>query len=129
MTPSTPSNIPKSPHGLGASDSNDLAAFEEHLQSCEQCQTEAAEFAPVVEGLKFAAPAVEPPDDLERKTVAAVQYAVLAARRAEPEPTPAPAVANAPGPKPSSTSKARRSWHRHWTNPLLSVATARAPQR
>ena len=109
---------------LGALDPDDAAAFEEHLQSCEQCQEQAAEFAPVVEGLTFAAPAVEPPDDLKRKTVAAVQYAVLAARRAEPEPTPAPAVANAPGPKPSSTSKARRSWHLHWTNPLLSVVTA-----
>jgi hypothetical protein len=109
---------------LGALDSDDLAAFEEHLQSCEQCQTEAAEFAPVAEGLMFAAPAAEPPDDLELKTVAAVQYAVMAASRAEPAPAPAPAVATAPGPKPSSASKASRWWHVHWTNPLLSVVTA-----
>jgi hypothetical protein len=110
---------------LGALDLDDLGAFEEHLQSCEQCQAEAAEFAPAAEGLKIAAPAAEPPDDLELKTIAAVQYAVMAASRAEPDPMPsAPVMPAAPEPKPSPTAKASRWWHLHWTNPLLSVVTA-----
>ena len=105
---------------LGALDPDDLAAFEEHLQYCEQCQAEAAEFAPVGEGLKFAAPAVTPPADLELKTVSAVQYAAMAQWRTEPEPGSRPELV----PKPSSTGKASRWWHLHWTNPLLSVVTA-----
>jgi hypothetical protein len=105
---------------LGALGPDDLAAFEEHLQCCEQCQAEATEFAPVGEGLKFAAPAVEPPADLELKTVAAVQYAVLAESRSDTAPAPEAAAE----PKPSLSSKAGRWWHLHWTNPLLSVVTA-----
>lgn len=108
---------------LGALDPDDLTAFEEHLQSCEQCQAVVAEFEPVVQGLKCAAPAAEPPADLEARTIAAVQYAVMA--ESQPDPVPAPTVAAVtPEPKPSSTSKASRWWHLHWTNPLLSVVTA-----
>ena len=107
---------------LGALDPDDRAAFEEHLQSCEHCQAEAAEFAPVAEGLKFAAPAVEAPADLEFKTVAAVQYAAMAESRTEPEPEPGSRPELVP--KPSSTGKASRWWHLRWTNPLMSVATA-----
>jgi len=109
---------------LGALDPDEVAAFEEHLQSCEQCQAEAAEFAPVAESLALAAPAAKPPPDLEFKTLAAVRYAVMAESRTEPEPVPAPAVANAPAPKPSPARKASRRWHLHWTNPLLSAVTA-----
>jgi Anti-sigma-K factor rskA/Putative zinc-finger len=108
---------------LGALDPDDLTAFEEHLQSCEKCQAVVAEFEPVVQGLKIAAPAAEPPADLEARTIAAVQYAVIA----ESKPGPAPALTAAaatPEPKPSSASKASRWWHLHWTNPLLSVVTA-----
>ena len=103
---------------LGALDPDDLAAFEEHLQHCEQCQAEAAEFAPVGEGLKFAAPAVEPPADLELKTVSAVQYAAMAQWRTEPRSRPEPVQ------KPGWAGRASRWWHLHWTNHLLSVVTA-----
>src|ERR1700676_624279 len=65
---------------LGALDRDDAQAFEEHLHSCDDCQAAAAEFEPVVTGLKRAAPAVEPPDDLEAKTIAAVKYAVMAGK-------------------------------------------------
>jgi hypothetical protein len=82
-----------------------------------------AEFEPVVQSLKFAAPAAEPPDDLEARTIAAVQYAVMA--ESQPGPAGAPTLAAAtPEPKPSSARKASRWWHLHWTNPLLSVVTA-----
>jgi hypothetical protein len=104
---------------LGALDPDDAAAFEEHLQSCEQCQAEAAEFAPVARSLALAAPAAEPPPDLELKTLAAVQYAVMAESREQSEPQPEPAA-----PKPDRESKASRWWHLHWTNPLLPVVTA-----
>jgi hypothetical protein len=104
---------------LGALDPDDAADFEKHLQSCGQCQTEAAEFAAVTRSLALAAPAAEPPPDLEIKTLAAVRYAVMAEGRTEPEPQPERAA-----PTPVPASKANRWWHFHWTNPLLSVVTA-----
>jgi hypothetical protein len=108
---------------LGALDPGDAAAFEEHLRSCEQCQAEVAEFTPVAESLSLAAPATEPPDDLLYKTMAAVQYAVMAESRPEagPEPQLRPEPVTA---KASPAPKARRWWHLHWTNPLMSVVTA-----
>jgi hypothetical protein len=108
---------------LGALDPGDAASFEEHLRSCEQCQEQAAEFAPVACSLPLAAPAVEPPPDLELKVVAAVRYAGMAESRpgAEPEPERGPeSVARKPGP----ATKASRWWHFHWTNPWLSAVTA-----
>jgi hypothetical protein len=104
---------------LGALDPDDATAFEEHLRSCEQCQAEVAGFAPVARSLALAAPAAEPPPDLELKIVAAVRYAVMAESRTEPEPGP-----QLVAPKPSSRSKASRWWHLHWTSPLLPVVTA-----
>ena len=100
---------------LGALDPDDAAAFEEHLQSCGQCQAEAAEFAAVTGSLALAAPAAEPPPDLEIKTLAAVRYAVMAEGQAQPEPT---------APNPAPARKASRWWHFHWTNPLLPAVTA-----
>ena len=55
-----------------------------------------AELGVVAEALTHPVPAVEPPADLEAKTVAAVKYAVMAASR------PTPAVRNA-----------SRWWHVH----------------
>jgi hypothetical protein len=102
---------------LGALDPDDAAAFEEHLRTCEQCQAEVTEFAPVAESLSLAAPAAEPPDDLFYKTMAAVQYAVMAESRPVAEPELAP-------PKPATTARASRWWHLHWTNPLMTAVTA-----
>jgi len=100
---------------LGALDPDDAAEFEEHFQSCDRCQAEVAEFAPVAKSLALAAPEAEPPDDLEYKTLAAVQYAVMAEGRTEPEAatSASPALTIASEPKPSSTSKASRWWHLH----------------
>jgi hypothetical protein len=75
---------------LGALDADDAAAFEEHLQSCQQCQEQAAEFAPVARSLTLAAPADVPPPDLLGKTLAAVRNAALAESSAEPGPEPDP---------------------------------------
>jgi hypothetical protein len=75
---------------LGALDPDDAAAFEEHLQSCQQCQEQAAEFAPVVRSIALAAPADIPPPDLLNKTLAAVRNAAQTAASAEPEPEPDP---------------------------------------
>jgi Anti-sigma-K factor rskA, C-terminal/Putative zinc-finger len=109
---------------LGALDPDDATAFQKHLQSCEQCQREVAEFAPVAQSLTLAAPAAKPPPELELKTIAAVQYAVMAESRPEPVPVAAATVVPAPEVRLSSTTKAIRWWHLHWTNPLLSVVTA-----
>jgi len=108
---------------LGALDPGDAASFEEHLRSCEQCQDQAAEFAPVACSLPLAAPAVEPPPDLELKVLAAVRYAVMAESRTEPEPEPERRPEPV-APKPGPASKASRWRHLHWTNPLLPVVTA-----
>jgi hypothetical protein len=112
---------------LGALDPDDAAAFGEHLHSCGQCQAQVAEFAPVARSLALAAPAAEPPPDLEFKTLAAVQYAVTAESRTQPGPAAQPEAAAHPeptAPKPSPAGKASRWWHLHWTNPLLPVAPA-----
>ncbi|HXP53920.1 MAG TPA: zf-HC2 domain-containing protein, partial [Streptosporangiaceae bacterium] len=100
---------------LGTLDPEDAAAFSEHLQSCEQCQGEVAEFTPVAGSLPLAAPSAEPPDDLFYKTMAAVQYAVMAEGRPVTEPE-----LTARGP----VARASRWWHFHWTSPLMTVVTA-----
>lgn len=107
---------------LGTLDPDDAQTFEEHLRSCQDCQAAAAEFEPVVVGLKRAAPDVEPPDDLAAKTIAAVQHAVMAGKPTAIM-TAKPAVI-APGQPEAQTAKASRWWHLHWSNPLLPLATA-----
>jgi hypothetical protein len=104
---------------LGALDPDDAAALDEHLKSCEQCQAEATQFAPVARSLVLAAPAAEPPPDLELKILAAVQYAVMTESPEQSERRREPAT-----PKPDPESKASRWWHLHWTNPLLPAVTA-----
>ncbi len=73
---------------LGVLDADDAAVFEEHLQSCQQCQEQAAEFVPVARSLTLAAPADIPPPALLAKTLAAVRNAALAESSAEPGPEP-----------------------------------------
>jgi hypothetical protein len=115
---------------LGALDPDDAAGFGEHLATCRQCQGEVAEFTPVAKSLTQAAPAAEPPADLEVKIVAAVRYAAMAesaaglsaASTAASEP---PTSAQAE-PKPARTAKAHRWWHLHWTNPLFAALAAAA---
>lgn len=111
---------------LGALDPDDLAAFEEHLQSCEQCPAEAAEFASVARSLPLAAPAAEPPADLDLKVVAAVQYAAMAESAARLTEPAAPATTPQAEAKPSAAAKAHRWWHLHWINPLLAALAAAA---
>ena len=43
---------------LGSLDPDDVAAFEQHLQTCDQCRGEVAEFTPVAKSLALSAPAV-----------------------------------------------------------------------
>jgi anti-sigma factor RsiW len=81
---------------LGSLDPADARCFEDHLRSCEECQAAVAEYAAVAEALKGPVPVAEPPADLGARTVAAVQYAVLAASR--------PAAAG---------RKASHWWHLH----------------
>lgn len=100
---------------LGALEGEDSQAFEEHLQSCDDCQAAVAEFEAVAEALKHPAPAVEPPADLQARTIAAVQRAAMAAER--PEQAPDKAAGNA-------LDKASRWWQRHWTGRFLPVLTA-----
>ena len=94
---------------MGVLDPGDARAFEEHLRVCGDCQEAVAEFEPVVRGLARAAPAVEPPDYLEARTITAVQRAVMPSRRPDAGP-----------------GKASRWWRLHWPNPLLPVVTALA---
>ena len=111
---------------LGSLDPDDVAAFEQHLQTCEQCRGEVAEFTPVARSLALAAPAVEPPVGLDRKVVAAVQHAALAESAAVSAVPEAPATTSQADVKPGPTLKAHRWWHLHWTNPLLSALAAAA---
>ena len=111
---------------LGSLDPDDVAAVEQHLQTCEQCRGEVAEFSPVAESLALAAPAVEPPADLDLKVVAAVRYAAMAESAATPSVPEVPATATQADVKPGTATKARRWWHLHWTNPLLAALAAAA---
>jgi anti-sigma factor RsiW len=111
---------------LGSLDPADVAAFGQHLQTCEQCRGEVAEFTPVAKSLVLAVPAVEPPADLALKVVAAVQYAVMAESAATSSVPEAPATTTQADVKPGTTTKAHRWWHLRWTNPLLSALAAAA---
>lgn len=112
---------------LGSLDPDDVAASEQHLQTCEQCRGEVAEFTPVAQSLALAAPAVEPPADLELKVVAAVQYAAMAESAATPMAgAPAPTTAVQSQPRPTREAKVQRWWHFHWTNPLFAALAAAA---
>lgn len=87
--------------------------LETHMADCKECQSAVAEFQPVADALHGpVAPAIEPPADLEAKTLASVQDAVVAARQAE---------GKAPSPAPRKTSA---WWHWHWNLPVFSVAAA-----
>jgi Anti-sigma-K factor rskA/Putative zinc-finger len=131
---------------LGALDPDDAAAFETHLHGCAECQATVAEFAEMARALKSAAPAVEPPPDLESRTLAAVQLAVLEAKgetaAKAPQPTVMMAVpkqevptvasvrqavteAKAPdGTAEPSPPRMSRWWHWHWNFPVFSLAAA-----
>jgi anti-sigma factor RsiW len=81
---------------LNALDAQQARDFARHLASCADCQAAVAEFEAVARALKRQVPDAGPPADLAAKTVAAVQYAVLAAGR-----------------QPSTGRTASRWWHRH----------------
>lgn len=81
---------------LGALDPEDARRFADHLRSCVQCQEIVAGLEVVAEALARSGPVVELPADHEAKTVAAVQYAVMATSR--------------PG---AAERKAHRWWHLH----------------
>ena len=86
--------------GPGSSGPGRFTAFEEHLQSCEQCQAVVAEFEPVVQEPQVRSTGGRAAGRPEARTIAAVQYAVMT--ESQPGPAPAPTVATAtPEPKPA----------------------------
>jgi anti-sigma-K factor RskA len=90
---------------LGALDPGEAERFQAHLQSCGGCRIAVAEFEQVARALAHPPPELEPPPDLQARTLASVQHAVI----------PQPALAAA---------KASRWWHWHWNFPVFSVAAA-----
>jgi anti-sigma-K factor RskA len=94
---------------LGALDPEEAGRFTAHLQSCGWCRIAVAEFEQVTRALAHPPPELEPPPDLQARTLASVQYAVMSAKRAGTNPQPAPA-------------KASRWWHWHWNFPVFSLA-------
>jgi hypothetical protein len=81
---------------LKALNPQEASSFEGHLRSCGDCRAAVAGFEAVAEALRRHGPVSGPPADLEAKTVAAVQFAVLAAGR-----------------PPPAEHKASRWWHVH----------------
>ena len=100
---------------LGALDPGEAGRFQAHLRSCGECRIAVADFDQVARALAHPPPDLEPPPDLQARTLAGVQYAVTAAKRAQQDPRPAPAPAKA---------SASRWWHWHWNLPAFSVAAA-----
>jgi len=66
---------------FGALEPADKERFEQHLRACERCQAEAEELRRIPELLRQAAPPVELPADLKKRTVAAVDQAAARGRR------------------------------------------------
>jgi anti-sigma-K factor RskA/putative zinc finger protein len=104
---------------LGALDPEEAERFPAHLQSCGGCRIAVAEFEQVARALAHPPPAVEPPPDLQARTLASVRWAVVSAKRAQENPAPAPALAPALAP-----AKMHRWWRWHWNLPVFSVAAA-----
>jgi anti-sigma-K factor RskA len=98
---------------LGALAPAEAEAFRAHLQSCGGCRIAVADFEQVARALAHPTPELEPPPDLQARTLASVQYAAMSAKRAAENPQPAPAPA-----------KASRWWHWHWNFPVFSAAAA-----
>ncbi len=57
---------------LGALSLEDRALFDAHLRVCAECRQEVGSFAPVVQGLAQAVPAVAPPSELRKRVLRAV---------------------------------------------------------
>jgi hypothetical protein len=91
---------------LGKLDPAEADDFRAHLARCPHCQAAVAELAPVGQALRRLPPAVEPPPDLEARTIARVQ-----------------AAAAAPG-RPSR-ARSRIRWPR-WNARLLAATAAAA---
>jgi len=88
------------PHALGALDEEERAAFERHLDECEDCTVQLAELQEATTALAYAAEGPEPP--------AALRKRILEAARAE------------------NGSKVVRFPRRRWLFPATAVAAAAA---
>jgi len=60
-------------YALGALDAEDVRALDRHLESCQECQRELADYLAVSEGLLAALPPQAPPPDLKRQLSAHLQ--------------------------------------------------------
>jgi Anti-sigma-K factor rskA/Putative zinc-finger len=98
---------------LGALDPEEAERFKTHLQSCGGCRIAVTDFDQVARALAHPPPELQPPPDLQARTLASVQYAAMSAKRAAGNLQPAPAPA-----------KAGRWWHWHWNFPVFSAAAA-----
>lgn len=81
---------------LGTLDHDEAEAFREHLGGCKECEQTVAEFRPVAEALTHPAPAVEPPPELEDRTITAVLRAAAEEHAATRVLEAAPAASQAP---------------------------------
>jgi anti-sigma-K factor RskA len=66
---------------LGALDPEEAGRFQAHLQSCGGCRTAVAEFEQVAQALAHPPPEIEPPPDLQARTLARVAQAARGAGR------------------------------------------------
>jgi hypothetical protein len=65
---------------LGILDPGDAGRFAAHLESCPDCRAAVAELGPAAQLLQTAAPAAEPPAELQARTLDGVAKAAAAAR-------------------------------------------------
>jgi hypothetical protein len=90
---------------LGALDPHEAGNFEEHLRSCAGCQAAVAELQPAARMLRTAAPAVQPPADLQERTLASVRRAAETGKKVR--------------------TSGRRRWNK-WNIGMLSLAATAA---
>jgi len=141
---------------LGALDPAGAEAFELHLADCAECQADVAGFGALTRALDSPAPAVEPPPDLEARTLASVQHAIMTAGQRDQatmvqrdeatmvQPALMTATAAREAPRVASVQNAvheakradslprpaparmSRWWHWHWNFPALLAAACGA---
>jgi anti-sigma-K factor RskA len=107
-----------------ALDTDERAAFEAHLATCDQCRTEAVDFREVLAALADAHP-VRPPQDLEDAVMAGVRTRVAPTADADrSQPMGVTASASAGAPASASPAPPVSPWRR--AAPWMAAAAAGA---
>jgi anti-sigma-K factor RskA len=103
---------------LGAADAEEVSRVRGHVTACEQCARVLDEYRDIASQLAYAAPSVEPPQDLKARTLRRAYRGDGGADR------PLPAPRRRPLQQDESSRPMQAWWHRLGFAPLLAAASA-----